>query len=85
MWEEVDNLREQLANGKIGWAQAYNTLSTKYGAPSDFIDEQLDKETWAKPGAYENILKSRKEAQTLPEAESELTALIKAKMEENNQ
>lgn len=62
MWDEVISLQDRLSSGKIDWGQAFNQFKSKWGAPDDFIDTYLDKEKWAKPGAYEQQEAARAEA-----------------------
>jgi hypothetical protein len=59
-YKDADSMITDLNTGKKSWGEAYNYLSTKYGAPADIIDSLLNKEKWSQPGAYENQLNSRK-------------------------
>jgi len=67
MWADVDILRTDLESGKIVWGQAYYTLKSKYNAPDEFIDKQLNKEKWYQTGAYEKQETERKAGQTQSE------------------
>lgn len=59
-YDDIDSQLTKLSAGKTDWGTAFSTIKSKYGAPDNVIDTLLNKNIWSKPGAYEEIQKTRK-------------------------
>ena len=58
--KDIEKALDQLNTGKRTWGEVYNMLKSKYpDAPSDVLDNLLDKEKWYKAGAYEAQTQAR--------------------------
>lgn len=62
-FSDIDKMNDDLATGKKDWAQAFNTMKLKYGAPDKLLDTLMNKEIWFTKGAYEEKLRSKREAE----------------------
>lgn len=50
-YDEIEKGLEDLRSG-ANWGEVWNRLKAKWGAPDDVLDSLLNKEVWAKEGAF---------------------------------